>query len=248
MEYVSYAIPTIVVIGVWWYDNLFLIKCQNFIKRIGFNIFWSTISHYTEWKETMGNEMIKDGYHIDMVLLYEEGIDKSTARGFDVTSVFRRDILKNRFQKFLLAEFVNTCAELGSNIEEYSPKKKYLLEIQYTFDYNKYTMYFDNSFNKLITFPLYTEDELRKITSLNSKKILTASAHIEGNNTASIEVTKEISAASGPLGNFYEDKGIIVLKQWVLQKFGTLQYNLSIIDCKGKEHKFKSDENMIKLN
>ena len=235
MEYFQFIVPSC-ILGLWWYDHLLLLKSQEKIKNGVVNILWKGLGL---WSNTFSKDysMIKDGYHVDFVILYQDKCIGTKRKGIDVTSIFRKLILKNIFHNCKIEDFIDECSNVASNIDTFSKENIYELEIQYTFDFKKYKVFFDNEYNNLITFPVYPEQELRGIPCLNSEGILSATLKFD-NNDKSIDITNDIIESAGPLGNFYKDKSLIILKDWVLPQFLLNDYSVTIIDSNAGFHEF----------
>lgn len=231
------------VLAAWTYDNLLLIKLQHYIRRQGWSLLWMLMKTYTKFK-TNKNEMIKDGYHIDFVYLYEKPKSGKTVK-YDVTSVFRKEILEDKFNNGCeLSTFVNSCCKSGSNLKPYDEDLYYRLEIRYTFDLDKYKVFFDTENNEKIIFPLYTEREIRtqRINNFNSDSIVSANLQRDEHD-GGIDVIKELKEIAGPLETFYKDKGLVTKVEWGFSNLSSEQY-IFYITLDGEFHTIRSNENI----
>ena len=226
-DYTIYIPPTIILL-MWWYDHLLLLKIQTYIKKQSFNCVWNLMKMYTQIKEKQ-NDMIKEGYHIDYVYLYFKNND--TIRKYDITSTFRHHILQSAFIDggMPLNRFIDICRESCSNLEV---NENCVMEVIYTFDFKKYNIYYDSEFNQNVKFPLYTETELR--SKIQTSSILSATLLNNKNEIEGIDVTDTINSAAGPLGNFYEDNKWKVKLDWVLGKKRQSKY-LKLLDSNVEE-------------
>lgn len=210
---------------VGWYYKPYL--ARRFVVRLG----WIVLDWYTTWKEYVekynrNHHDISqtDGYHVDYVHLYENG------KRYDVTSLFREGILKKEYHDYSIAHFLTECDHRFNNFT-YSKINDYVLEVRYTFDFNKYRVYFDTELNPSITFPLYTEESIRQD---DREEFL--SAIIEERDNAH-DVTKVINRLSGPRYNFYKDCGMKIKSDWLMGNFW--KYPIHVIDCEGNDYELK---------
>lgn len=235
----EYVAP-FVILALWWYDPTLLLKIQRYAKRTAVNVALSAVDLYTDVKShklLQNNEMVKDGYHVNFVFL--DFIEEMKIRRIDVTSIFRAEILKGTFQNegLMLKDFIQFCRKPNNNV--YTSSDNCHLEIDYTFDFKRYRIWFDTDVNDRVVFPLYKESELRKRIFLPS--ILSAILTNDPESENGIDVTREINEAAGPLGNFYDDKGHKVKKQNALPDRGNDLY-LCMIAPNGQSYTYGKDD------
>lgn len=221
-------------VAMWWYDPTFLIKFKNFSKRQLTNMAMNAIEIYSDMThKRKSREMIKDGYHVDFVFLIVDLENK--IRRIDITSIFRREVLKGTFDEGCpIYKFVNLCCTPNSNLKSLDLASDYRLELNYTYDHKHYTIWFEKSFNNVISFPIYEETKLNSIISL--PRILSAVLQ-KTQGESGIDITKEINEVAGPMGNFYDDiEEISVLKKWVFPN--DTNFVLTVIDNNANIHTF----------
>jgi hypothetical protein len=238
----EYVAP-FVIIALWWYDPTLLLKIQRYVKRTTTNLALSAVDFYVDLKEQK-NEMVKDGYHINFVFL--DFIEEFKIRRIDVTSLFRAEVLKGTFQNqgLSLLDFVELCRKPNNNL--YYNDGKCRLEIDYTFDFKRYRVWYETDDNPTIVFPIYKESELRKRMFLPS--VLSAILTNDPESESGIDVTREINEAAGPLGNFYDDKeGHRVKKANVLPDRGDDLF-LCLIAHNGQSYTFGKDDIYLSLS
>lgn len=235
-------INPLIVLCVWYWNPTLLLKTEAFVRRTITNLAFSAIECYSDHKHYNNkNEMVKDGYHVNVVFL--EIDDGYRIRKFDVTSVFRSEILKGTFDDdgLPLIDFVKKCSRPNNNIR-YDVNSQIRLQIDYTFDRKSYVVTFDDA----IVFPIYLESELRQY--LMRPTILSAViSKNEFDADNGIYVTDELNKFAGPLGNFYDDKpNITVRKDDALPELPS-NYCVILMDSKGKTHVFKPENEYLTL-
>jgi len=240
-------ITPLFILALWWYDPTLLLKTHSYIRRTSIQIIMSAADLYADFKGKRmlaSNEMIKDGYHVNFV--YLDIIQEYKIRRIDVTSIFRAEILKGTFQEnFALSKFVKICAKPNSNIQTADLlTHSYRLEIDYTFDYKRYRVWFDTIRNPNVIFPIYKESELRKRMFL--PKILSAILTNDPDSETGIDVTHKINEAAGPLGNFYDDVNLNVCKERAIPEIGNSN-NLYLVMIAHNGQRFIFDKNDTNL-
>lgn len=182
------------VLGIWYYDNLLLKKIQKLINKNAWYITSECICLYHKLRYP--NDMIKDGYHVDFVYFVSKNNENKILK-YDVLSLFREYLKTHKFNQCKFETFMQYCEETTTQI----PKNTEIyLEIQYTFDYKTYKLFYDC--NTPITFPIYSEQYIRE--QQNTDSILVAFLCENEDDENGLEITNEIQQLAGPLGNFYE--------------------------------------------
>ena len=153
--------------------------------------------------------------------------------------------MKGTFQDdgIKLEELIEMCRRPNNNI--YTTTGNHCqLEIDYTFDYKRYRIWFDSN-DERVRFPLYRESELRKRIFLPT--ILSALLTKEPDSESGIDVTREINEAAGPLGNFYDDVKHKVKKDDVLREHTNNDLYLCLIAYNGKSYTFDKHDKYLTL-
>lgn len=209
MDYVSLALP-VGILGLWMYDHLLLIRAKHYLSQATYNLMWNSIKLYTHFNNRR-SEMVKDGYHIDYVYLVINDVSK--IKRYDVTSIFREQILVRAFENdgMPLINFTNLCKEHSSNLNVDEVHTDILLDIRYTFDYKKYKIIYNN---ENIRFPIYSEGEIRD--KGHDKGIISAYLVVNESDEIGEEVTEAIDRIAGPMANFYKDHNVKTKIEWIL--------------------------------
>lgn len=235
------------ILFLTWYDNLWLKKLSKVAQRKSFDLFWFIMLQYTNYQDKK-NDMIKDGYHVDDVNLYIH--EKEFIKVFEVLSKFRKKIVegKIRLENTLdIYEFLEMCTSSEiANFKKINKDNYHLLEVDYTFDFKKYKIFYDTNTNTTIRFPVYSEKEVRERDifegGITSAQILINKTDIQG-----IDVTEKMQKFAGPMQNFYDDRDYQVKKEWFWDESYPPMDNayIQIIDFKGNEHFFGPEDEYL---
>lgn len=239
-----------------WYDNLWLMKFQQYSKRKAMTLGWMAIKWYSKQDK---NEMIKDGYHVDSVYLYVH--EHEFIKQYDMLRIFRdliRDEIIKQNRDLNIWDFVEACCDPDSNFDKVNKNYYHVLEVNYTFDLKKYKMIYDTTTNSDIRFPIYTEKEIRDRDVSKAGVNLAYLTHFEKPETidpGSKDVTNDLKKIAGPLQNFYKDTKYFIKKDWFLDPYlglGKLFDSnencfIHIIDFKGNSHVIKPEQEIITM-
>ena len=251
-EYVSIAS----LIFLTWYDNLWLMKFQQYAKRKGMALAWLIIKWYSKKEK---NEMIKDGYHVDSVYLYVH--EHEFIKQYDMLRVFRdliRDEVLQQSRDLDIWDFIEACCDPDTNFDKVNKDFYHILEVNYTFDLKKYKMIYDTKENVNIRFPIYTEKEIRdrdvSKAGINSA-FLSHFDNAETNDPNFKDVTNDLKKIAGPLQNFYSDTQYVMKKDWFLDVYLGLgkafdsidECYIHIVDFKGNCHVIPPDQKVLSI-
>lgn len=244
------------VVFMTWYDNLWLLKLQQYSKRKSMAIFWEFMKWYSKRDK---NEMIKDGYHVDSVYLYVH--EPEYIKQYDMLRIFR-DLIRDEIIKFdadfNVWDFVEACCDPDTNFDKVNKEYYHALEVNYTFDLKKYKMVYDTRENKIIKFPVYKEIGIRErdISKAGiSCAFLTHFPKLEQEDPNAKDVTNELKKIAGPMQNFYSDTEYVVRKDWFLDAFlgvgksfdSNEECYIHLIDFKGESHVITPQEKYLKV-
>ena len=252
-EYVS----IIGLVFITWYDNLWLLKLEQYAKRKGASLFWILMKWYSKKDK---NEMIKDGYHVDSVYLYVH--EPEFIKQYDMLRVFRdliRDEIIKQNKELDIFDFITHCCDPDTNFDKVNKEYYHILEINYTFDLKKYKMIFDTKNNTNIRVPIYTEALIRERdvskAGINSA-FLSHYEKPETDDPNCKEVTNDLKKMAGPMQNFYVDTPYIMKKEWFLDAYLGLgkafdsieNCFVHIIDFKGNMHVIRPDQKTLTIS
>lgn len=245
----SCYVPVGAVLMLWYYDNLLLIKLQKWLGRKLRNGVWEGMKLYTLL--TKKNEMKKDGYHVDSVYLYIREPEKSIIRQYDMLRIFRDQIREEKLSKnneMDIYDFIELCCDPNSNFKKVNRDQNYVLEVNYTFDYHQYKIFFDTNNNKTVRFPVYNESEIRNRDIMNAG-ITYAYVTNNKDDDDGIDITDQVKKFAGPMENFYDDCEYVVQKKWLVEQ-SVVPPNgyIKILDFKGDEHIFGPDDEILTFN
>lgn len=241
----SWFVVSAILVGLWKYDRCLLDKLERWVWKKGSSAAWFLLELYTKYKDK--NEMIKDGYHVDTVYLFEHRSPLDSSK-FDVLSVFRREIVKETFTNkkgIQFVDFLRLCSESGSNFK-YDANLTYELEVNYTFDRKQYKIFYSNDKNNEIKFPVYSESEMAKADVDNS--IISAEIVRDDIGKGGIDIGDVILKYAGPKGNFYDDSDFVVLKSWLKYSGIDEESKISIMDIEGNTFEFNDEDKYLTLN
>jgi hypothetical protein len=251
-EYISIAS----LIFMTWYDNLWLMKFEQYAKRKGISLGWMFMKWYARREK---NEMIKDGYHVDSAYLYVH--EPEFIKQYDMLRIFRdliRDEIIKQDRDLNIWDFVEACCDPDTNFDKVNKDFYHILEVNYTFDHKKYKMIYDTSINLDIRFPIYTEKEIRDRDVSKAGVNLAYLTHFdkaETNDPNAKDVTNDLKKVAGPMQNFYKDTDYVMKKEWFLDPYlgsGKLfdsneECYMHIIDFKGNCHVIHPNQQIISL-
>ncbi len=240
----SWFVVSVIILGLWKYDRCLLDKLQRYLWSTTKSMGWSVFKVYAEYKDR--NEMIKDGYHVDSVFLFEKQ-SPSFSRKLDVLRVFRSLIVDEAFsnkKSLSVKEFLELCSDPETNFQ-YNSGFEYELEVNYTFDRRQYKIVYDTDVNLDIRFPVYSESEIVKSGVDNS--IISASIVRRESDPNGIDIGDVILKYAGPLGNFYDDSEYVVKRKWLTFSGIDNKSKIKIMDIDGNEYVFKEDEDYLTL-
>lgn len=230
------------VVGLWWYDNLLLLKIQRMLARRGKEMGWQAMKMYTLLVQK--NEMKKDGYHVDSVYVYTHDNPEETKQ-YDMLRIFRDCIREEKLslnKSMHIYDFIEMCCDPNSNFTGVDRNKNYELEVNYTFDYSQYKIVFDTRKNTTVRFPVYSEKDIHN-RDIMSGGITYAFIAKNQDDEDGIEITDQIKKLSGPMENFYDDKEYVVEKQWLFRHSTIPETGfIKVVDFKGEEHTFKPED------
>jgi hypothetical protein len=245
LKEMSWFAVTCIIVALWKYDRCLLDKLQRWMWSKTSSISWSLFKLWAQYKNK--NEMIKDGYHVDSVFLYEHH-SPTFARKLDVLRIFRSEIVKETFtnKKHIdIEEFLSLCSDPETNFQ-YDSKLSYDLEVNYTLDRKQYKIVYSTDCNRNIRFPIYSESEVDNLDSDNS--IISASIVRHSGDLNGIEIDDVILKYAGPLGDFYDGTEFVVKKSWL--QFSGIENNskISIMDIGGDSYIFDDDDEYLTLS
>lgn len=241
----SWFVVSCIILGLWKYDRCLLDKLERWAWKKSKSIAWSMFEVYSRYKDS--NEMIKDGYHVDTVYLFEHR-SPTDSRKFDVLSIFRAEIVKGTFthkKSIDFVDFLELCAQSGSNFQ-YDPALEYELEVNYTFDRKQYKIFYSNDENSKIKFPVYSESEMANADDENS--IISAQIIRENTDQGGIDIDDLILKFAGPKGNFYADTEFVVKKSWLNFSGIDGHSRILIMDLSGENYIFEQSDKYLKLS
>ena len=239
-----------------WYDNLWLLKFEQYTKKKGASLFWLLMKWYSRRDK---NEMIKDGYHVDSVYLYVH--EPEFIKQYDMLRIFRdliRDEIITQSKELDVWEFVEACCDPDTNFDKANKDYYHVLEVNYTFDLKKYKMIYDTRSNTKVRFPIYTESNIRERdvskAGVNSA-FLTHYEKPETDDPNFKDVTNDLKKIAGPMQNFYSDTKYLIKKEWFLDSYLGLgkafdsveNCYIHIIDFKGNCHVIKPNQVDLKI-
>lgn len=241
----SWFVVSVIILGLWKYDRCLLDKLERWAWKKTTTTLWSIFEMYSNYKDK--NEMIKDGYHVDTVYMWEHK-SSTNSNKYDVLTIFRREIVKETFtnkKSIEFDEFLRMCTEEGSNFK-YDPNLEYELEVNYTFDRKQYKIFYSNNENDKIKFPIYSESEMANADMNNS--IISAQIIRENDDQGGIEIDELMLKFAGPKGNFYDDSDFVVKKSWL--KFSGIDDHskVLIMDLEGNNFVFDNEDEFLTLN
>ncbi len=240
----SWFVVSLMILGLWKYDRCLLDKLERYLWTSTKSFGWSLFKLWAEYRDR--NEMIKDGYHVDSVFLYEHH-SATYSRKVDVLRIFRTAIVNETFttkKSILMSEFLELCSDPESNFQV-NPQLTYELEVNYTFDRKQYKIVYSTDENDKIRFPVYTEKEIAK--SGNNNSVISASIIRRDGDQAGIEIDDEFMKYAGPLGDFYGGTEFKVKRSWL--GFSGIEENakIKIMDMNGNEMVVKSADKYLEL-
>ena len=223
-----------------WYDNLWLKKFENFAWKNCSWLIWEVMKMRTRVKHRK-SEMIKDGYHVDSVYLYVH--DKDVIKQFDMLRVFREKTVNpsdaptiSNHSELNIMDFIEMCCDPDTNFNHVNPENFYLLEVNYTFDFKKYTIFYDSETNTKIRWPIYDETAIRDRPIFQggvSSAMMTDQEDSDNGKNA----TNEIRKIAGPMQNFYDDTEYVIKREWIFDDYRYPKNSwLHIVDFKGEIH------------
>lgn len=240
----SWFVVSAIILGLWKYDRFLLDKFERWGWKKLTSVGWFALQIYSRYKDQ--NEMIKDGYHVDTVYLYEHRSPTDCVR-FDVLSVFRKEINKGTFthkKSIDTVEFIKICSDSAGNFK-FNKDLDYELEVNYTFDRKQYKIIYATDKNNHIKFPVYSESEMAKADIDNG--IISAQIIRDDPDKGGLDVDDVLLKFAGPKGNFYSDTDFVVKKSWL--KFADVdeQSKIQIMDLEGNEYVFEGDDEYLSL-
>lgn len=249
---------TFAVLLLWAADKNLLSKIWAFLASTGKQTAWSALTLYSNWKST--NDMIRDGYHVDEVYLYEypgsvtqDTTAEATFREIDVLRIFRQHIQLQTFthaKSIGLVQFIELCCDPMSNFTEYDRKARYELVVSYTFDHNHYKIVYGTGQADKVRFPIYTEKTIRtkdiKKTGVLTAAMLTAEADAQ----EGIDVYAQLKQLAGPMENFYTDTEYTIRKShlhYTGLRVPAESMFIKMLDLWGTEFVVRPEQQFIKL-
>jgi hypothetical protein len=238
----------VVVLLLWAADKHLLSKIWTLLGSTARQTCWSALTLYSNWKHT--NDMIKDGYHVDFVYLYEP-TDDGKINEIDLLAHFRHHINLKTFthsKTIRLEDFIQLCCSPDSNFTEFNPNKNYELVVKYTFDHKKYIVVFDNAAN--VRFPIYTESEIRQRNLKNTGVITAGLLTVNEEDDDGIDIYENLKILAGPMENFYGDTEYLVHRHFINYtglKIDVRNAFIKLLDFWGSEFIIKPRQEIIKL-
>ena len=241
----SWFAVTCIVLTLWKYDRFLLDKLQRWMWTKAHNAGWALLKTYAYYKDK--NEMIKDGYHVDSVFLYEHQ-SSTYYRKIDVLRIFRRAIVEEKFtykKDIDIKTFLELCSDPESNFQ-YNPEYTYQLEVDYTFDKQQYKIIYSTDENNRIRFPIYSETCISKANTSNS--IISANLMKDDSEIDGEDISDIISKYAGPLANLYADTDYVVKRDWV-NLFSNIDPNCNIVimDLYGNDFVFNHTDTYLSI-
>lgn len=240
----SWFIISLLIVGLWKYDRCLLDKLQRYAFGTTKWLGWSLFRFYAHYKDK--NEMIKDGYHVDSVFLFEHH-SPTYSRKIDVLRVFRSEIVNETFtnkKSINMSKFLELCSDPASNFQ-YDVQYQYELEVNYTLDRRQYKIVYATDENENIRFPVYSESEIAKANVDNS--IISASILRQDSDNQGIDIGDVILKYAGPMGNFYGDSEFVVKRSWLTFSGIDEKAMIKIMDIEGTEYVFKENDTYLVL-
>ena len=241
----SWFLISLFVLGLWKYDRCLLDKFQKWLwvtmKSSAFQIF----KLYSDYKDR--NEMIKDGYHVDSVFLFEHH-SPTYSKKIDVLRIFRDEIVKETFshkRSLEFTQFLDLCSDPESNFQV-NKSLHYELEVNYTLDRKQYKIVYSDEVNSSIRFPIYSESEIAKNTE-TTNCVISAYLVRESSQTSGIDVSDVILKFAGPLGNFYANTGFVVKRSWLALSGIEETAIIKLMDLDGSEYCIMDSDEFIAL-
>lgn len=237
-----------VILLLWATDKHLLSKIWTMVASIARQTTWSAITLYSNWNHT--NDMIKDGYHVDFVYLYEP-TESGQYREIDLLAHFRHHINKQTFSNtkpIKLSDFIKLCCSAESNFSSFDPSRQYDLVVHYTFDHKPYIITY--TMDELVRFPIYTESQIRQ-RSLKATGVITAGLLTADENAEEgIDIYEHLKKLAGPMENFYSDSEYSVKRNYL--NYAGLKVNvdncfIKMLDFWGSEFVLRPKQDIIKL-
>lgn len=239
----SWYLVSAILVVLWKYDKCLLDKLQLWMWNSTKSSMWYILKLYSEYKDR--NEMIKDGYHVDSVYLYEHH-SSTYSRKLDVLRIFREQIVNETFtnkKSIDFDRFLALCSDPDSNFQV-NKDLKYDLEVNYTLDRRQYKIVYSNDENSRIRFPVYSEKEVMDGVQ---NSIISAMIVRNANDVDGIDIGDVLLKYAGPLGNFYNGTDFCVKKSWL--SFAGIEDNVIIkmMDINGDEYIFRENDKYLSL-
>ncbi len=240
----SWFVVSLMILGLWKYDRCLLDRLERYLWATSKSFGWSLFKLWAEYRDR--NEMIKDGYHVDSVFLYEHH-SATYSRKVDVLRIFRNAIVNETFtnkKSIPFSQFLELCSDPESNFQVNS-ELTYELEVNYTLDRKQFKIIYSTDDNNNVRFPVYSEKEIAKAGNNNS--IISASIIRRESDQAGIEIDDELLKYAGPLGNFYGNTEFVVKRSWL--GFSGIDENakIKIMDMNGNELVIKDTDQYLEL-
>lgn len=238
LKEMSWFAVTVIILALWKYDRCLLDKLQRWMWTKAGSVGWALFKLWAQRKHR--NEMIKDGYHVDSVFLFEHH-SQTYSRKLDVLRIFRSEIVKETFtnkKHIAIEDFLDLCSDPETNFQ-YNPELPYELEVNYTLDRKQYKIVYSTECNRNIRFPIYSESEIEKSSSETS--IISASIVRQDSDLDGIDVGDVILKYAGPLGNFYDDTEFVVKKSWLQFSGIDAESKINIMDIEGDSYLFDNN-------
>lgn len=241
----SWFLISLLIVGLWKYDRCLLDKFQKWMwitfKSGAFHMF----KLYSDYKDR--NEMLKDGYHVDSVFLFEHH-SPTYSKKIDVLRIFRDEIVKETFShkhSLEFSKFLDLCSDVASNFQV-NKDLRYELEVNYTLDRKQYKIIYSDDINSFMRFPIYSESEIAKNTD-TSNCIISATIVRDPMQSSGIDISDVILKFAGPLGNFYDGTGFVVKRCWLSLAGIDEHAIIKLMDIEGNEYCIKNDDEFIAL-
>lgn len=241
------------ILLLWAADKHLLSKIWTLIASITRQACWSALTLYSNWRHT--NEMIKDGYHVDFVYLYEplDNNNSSECNEIDLLAHFRdhiRQKLITQTKAIPLSKFIESCCNPNSNFNKYDASKNYELVVRYTFDHKQYIIVYDNQAAEGVRFPIYSEAEIRGRSLKNGGVITAGLLTAKEDDEEGINVYDQLKQLAGPMENFYADTEYKVKRHhlnYAGLKMDVENAFIKMLDFWGTDFVVRPRQNVIKL-
>jgi hypothetical protein len=248
--FLSVMWSTAVILLLWATDKHLLSKIWNLLASATRQACWSALTLYSNWRHSHANDMIKDGYHVDFVYLWEPTED-GQFREIDLLAHFRHHINQRTFtstKSIQLGDFIQLCCTPDSNFSTFDAAKRYELVVHYTFDHKRYIIVY--SMDQSIRFPVYSEAQIRERSLKNTGVITAGMLTVKEDDEDGINIYEHLKKLAGPMDNFYSDTEFVVKRSHLFfagLKIDVAHLHLKMLDFWGTEFVLSPKQEIIRL-